>query len=132
GRGTFESIGIETPAVTAEAVEEDPDGLRVRLYPGERPRVHDVVAIGNPDLYAGLFADDAPLTFAEPIEETALIGAGSTHHVAFRVAGTVEQEQWLGHLVELGLRPAPVQERVYFRSIYLDRKSTRLNSSHVK
>jgi len=76
GRGTFESIGLETPNVTAEAVEEDPDGLQLRLYPGEKPRLHDVVAIGNPDLYAGLFAD------------------------------------------ELGLRPTPVQDRTYFRSVY--------------
>ena len=43
GRGTFESIGLETPTVTADAIEEDPDGLQLRLYPGERPRLHDVV-----------------------------------------------------------------------------------------
>ena len=49
GRGTFESIGLELPSVTAEAIEEDPDGLQLRLYPGERPRLHDVVAIPNRD-----------------------------------------------------------------------------------
>jgi len=118
GRGTFESIGIETPTVTAEAVEEDPDGLALRLYPGARPRLHDVVAIGNPVLYAGLFADDAPLSFAEPVEETALIGAGTTHHVAFRCADDSEQQAWLERLVELRLRPTPVQDRTYFRSLY--------------
>ena len=118
GRGTFESIGIETPTVTAEALEEDPDGLQLRLYPGEGPRLHDVVAIGNPDLYAGLFAEDAPLAFAEPVEETALIGAGMTHHVAFRTPTSAEQHGWLERLVELGLRPTPVQDRSYFRSIY--------------
>jgi glyoxalase family protein len=118
GRGTFESIGLETPTVTAEAIEEDPDGLQLRLYPGERPRLHDVVAIGNPDLYAGLIADDAPLSFGEPIEETALIGAGTTHHVAFRAVDDAEQRRWLERLVEIGLRPTPVQDRTYFRSIY--------------
>jgi glyoxalase family protein len=118
GRGTFESIGLETPSVTAEAVEEDPDGLTLRLYPGERARLHDVVAIGNPDLYAGLFSEQAPLLFAEPVEETALIGAGTTHHVAFRVADDAEQRAWLERLVELGLRPTPVQDRTYFRSVY--------------
>ena len=65
---------------------DDPDGLALRLYPGDRPRVHDVVAIGNPDLYAGLFSGDAPLQFAEPTEEVALIGAGTTHHMAWRAA----------------------------------------------
>jgi len=118
GRGTFESIGLETPAVTAEAIELDPDGLELRLYPGDRPRLRDVVAIGNPDLYAGLFAEEAPLTFAEPIEETALIGTGSTHHVAFRTANGGEQLAWLERIVELGLRPTDVQDRTYFRSIY--------------
>jgi glyoxalase family protein len=118
GRGTFESIGLETPSVTAEAIEEDPDGLQLRLYPGERPRLHDVVAIGNPDLYAGLFAEGAPLSFGEPVEDTALIGAGTTHHVAFRAAAEDEQARWLERLVEIGLRPTPVQDRTYFRSIY--------------
>ena len=37
GRGTFESIGLETPAVTEERELEDPDGLRLRLYPGDEP-----------------------------------------------------------------------------------------------
>src|SRR3954454_11043332 len=101
GRGTFESIGLETPSVTAEALEEDPDGLQLRLYPGERPRLRDVVALGNPDLYAGLFAEDAPISFGEPVEETALIGAGTTHHVAFRAADGDEQAGWLERLLEL-------------------------------
>jgi glyoxalase family protein len=118
GRGTFESIGIETPTVTAEAIEEDPDGLQLRLYPGPAPRLHDVVAIGNPVLYAGLFAEDAPLSFGDPVEETALIGAGTTHHVAFRAVDDEEQASWLERLTEVGLRPTPVQDRTYFRSIY--------------
>jgi len=50
GRGTFESIGLESPSVTAEALEEDPDGLRLVLYPGERPRLGDVVWMGIPVL----------------------------------------------------------------------------------
>ncbi len=118
GRGTFASVGIETPSVTAEAIEQDPDGLELRLYPAERPRVRDVVAIGNPDLYAGLFAESAPLAFAAPVEELALIGPGTTHHVAFRVADDAEQGLWLERLTELGLRPSAVQDRTYFRSIY--------------
>jgi glyoxalase family protein len=118
GRGTLESIGIETPHVQDEAELVDPDGLRLRLFPGERVRLHDVAAIGNPDLYAGLFDADAPLQFAEPVEEAALIGAGTTHHIAWRAADDVEEGLWLERLTELGLRPAPVQDRKYFRSIY--------------
>lgn len=118
GRGTLDSIGIETPAVTTEAQEIDPDGLRLRLYPGEAPRLRDVEAIGNPDLYAGLFADDGPLRFAEPVEEAALIGPGTTHHIAWRAADDAELGTWLARLGEIGLRPTDVQDRKYFRSVY--------------
>jgi len=118
GRGTFESIGLRTASVVEACEAEDPDGLRLRLYPSEEPGLHDVVAIGNPPLYAGLLAEDAPFRFAAPSEETALIGAGTTHHVAWRAADDAEQLTWLQRLAEIGLRPTPVQDRKYFRSIY--------------
>jgi glyoxalase family protein len=118
GRGTLESIGLETPRVVQEREGEDPDGLRLRLYPAERPALRDVVAIGNADLYAGLFATDAPLRFGEPVEEPALIGAGTTHHIAWRAPDDAEQAAWSERLLELGLRPTPVQDRKYFRSVY--------------
>jgi glyoxalase family protein len=118
GRGTLESIGLVTPTVTAETLTEDPDGLRLRLYPGDKPALRDVVAYGNPVLYAGLFAEDAPLQFADPVEELALIGAGTTHHIAWRASSDEEQRAWLERLTELGLRPTPVQDRKYFRSVY--------------
>jgi glyoxalase family protein len=118
GRGTLESIGLETPLAEEEGGIEDPDGLRLRLYPGPAPRLRDVMVIGNPDLYAGLFAEDAPLQFAEPLEESALIGAGTTHHIAWRAKDDAEQQAWLRRLAEVGLRPTPVQDRKYFRSVY--------------
>jgi glyoxalase family protein len=118
GRGTLESIGLITPTATYEKEIEDPDGLRLRLHPGERPRLLDVIAFGNPDLYAGLFAEDAPLSFAPPVDETALIGAGTTHHIAWRCQTDDDQLAWLGRLTELGLRPTPQQDRKYFRSVY--------------
>jgi glyoxalase family protein len=118
GRGTLESIGLETPLAEEESEVEDPDGLHLRLYPGEAPRLRDVMVIGNPDLYAGLFAEDAPLHFAEPLEEAALIGAGTTHHIAWRAKDDTDEQSWLARLTELGLRPTPVQDRKYFRSVY--------------
>ena len=53
GRGTLESIGLVTPSVSVETETEDPDGLRLRLYPGDRPALHDVVAYGNPGSLRG-------------------------------------------------------------------------------
>jgi glyoxalase family protein len=118
GRGTLESIGLYTPVVDGEHITDDPDGLRLRLYGGEQPGLRDVVAVGNPDLYAGLFEANGPLSFAEPSDEVALIGAGTTHHIAFRVPDDAAQRAWFERLVDLGLRPTPVQDRTYFRSIY--------------
>ena len=105
GRGTLESIGIGTPAVDGEQEVEDPDGLRLRLQPAERSELVDVAVIGNVDLYAGLFDEDGPLRFGEPVEQPALIGAGTTHHIAWRVPGDAELQAWLERLTELGLRP---------------------------
>lgn len=45
-------------------------------------------------------------------------GAGQTHHVAFRARDADEQLAWRDHLLSLGIEVTPVQERVYFRSIY--------------
>jgi glyoxalase family protein len=118
GRGTFESIGVVTPVVTEEKEVEDPDGLWLRLLPGPQVRLHDVVAFGFPDLYVGLVDEQAPLRFAPPADEVALIGAGITHHVAWRTPDDDEQARWSERLTELGLRPTAQQERKYFRSIY--------------
>jgi glyoxalase family protein len=118
GRGTLESIGLASPRVAQETEIDDPDGLHLRLYPAGAAGLRDVVVIGNPDLYAGLFSSDAPLQFAEPVEEPALIGAGTTHHIAWRAADGTEQNAWLERLTEVGLRPTPVQDRTYFESIY--------------
>jgi glyoxalase family protein len=118
GRGTLESIGLASPSVTQETEVDDPDGLHLRLYPAEAPGLRDVAVIGNPDLYVGLFSPDAPLQFAEPVEEAALIGAGTTHHIAWRTPDDAHQDAWLERLLELGLRPTPVQDRKYFQSVY--------------
>ena len=118
GRGTLDTISLETPRVEEESEVEDPDGLRLRLYPGPSPRLRDVSVLGNPDLYAGLVAADAPLHFAEPVEEAALIGAGTTHHIAWRAADDPALEGWGSRLAEVGLRPTAVQDRKYFHSVY--------------
>jgi len=118
GRGTLESVALETPVVDAEREVTDPDGLRLILAPGDVPRLREVTVIGNADLYVGLFAPDAPLAFAPPVEEPALIGPGTTHHIAWRARDDDEQLAWLDHVAELGLRPTTVQDRKYFHSIY--------------
>jgi len=48
----------------------------------------------------------------------ALQGRGGVHHVAFRVADAETQEAWRSKIEDLGLRPTPVIDRFYFKSIY--------------
>ncbi len=93
GRGTLESIGLEI-AERRERAGARGSGRPAPAALSRRARaaLHDVVVIGNPDLYAGLFAEDAPLQFAEPVEEAALIGAGTTHHIAWRAPTTRTQQ----------------------------------------
>jgi glyoxalase family protein len=59
----------------------------------------------------GLYAyDPAP-------PERGLQGAGTVHHVAW--SSTMEDhEAWQGRVAEAGLRPTPVIDRFWFRSIY--------------
>jgi glyoxalase family protein len=118
GRGTLESISLESPAIDIEHELVDPDGLHLRLFPGPVPRLRETTVIGNADLYAGLFAPDAPIGFASPVEEAALIGPGTTHHIAWRAANDDALGSWLERLTELGLRPTTVQDRKYFHSVY--------------
>lgn len=46
------------------------------------------------------------------------LGAGGTHHVAFRVADFEAQKRWHAHLSQAGLRVSGLIDRFWFRSIY--------------
>jgi glyoxalase family protein len=55
--------------------------------------------------------------YDEPPVERPRPGGGTIHHVAFASAPE-EQESWQRHLASSGVRPTPVIDRFYFRSIY--------------
>jgi glyoxalase family protein len=118
GLGTLDSIALDVPGQTHPRELEDPDGLRLLLLPADWAGLHHVTAYGNPDLYAGLIDDEAPIRFAEPPGRTALIGPGTTHHVAWWAADEEEETVWQERLSSVGLRPTAIQDRKYFRSIY--------------
>src|SRR5208282_977195 len=46
------------------------------------------------------------------------VGAGSVHHIAFRVPDDEEQRPWRSRLVDAGFNLSPVMDRDYFHSIY--------------
>ena len=48
----------------------------------------------------------------------ARLGAGGTHHVAFRVKDFETEKQWRNHLIESGLYVSGLIDRFWFRSIY--------------
>lgn len=54
----------------------------------------------------------------EPTKPIARLGAGGTHHVAFRVADREEQGDWRERIVRSGLHVSTFIDRFYFRSIY--------------
>lgn len=45
-------------------------------------------------------------------------GAGSVHHIAFRVVNDESQIEWRSKLLEAGLELTPVLDRTYFHSVY--------------
>lgn len=118
GRGVVQTVALTIPGETELRRLEDPDGLRLELHPGERPGLHHVVAYGDANLY-GELVEGSQLQFAAPPAERGLVGAGITHHIAWRARDDVEQAAWRDRLLELGLRPTEVLDRKYFRSIYL-------------
>jgi glyoxalase family protein len=76
------------------------DGNRFRFAPVGEGTVDAVDLICMPDSHPGQ------------------VGAGSVHHIAFRVPNDAEQQQWRSRLVEAGLNVSPVMDRDYFHSIY--------------
>ncbi|MBN1668039.1 MAG: ring-cleaving dioxygenase [Anaerolineales bacterium] len=54
----------------------------------------------------------------QPHLERARLGAGGTHHVAFRVPDFETEKQWHDHLNQAGLRVSGLIDRFWFRSIY--------------
>jgi glyoxalase family protein len=54
----------------------------------------------------------------QPHLPQAQLGAGGTHHVAFRVNDFQSQQQWHKYLNELGFSVSPLIDRFWFRSIY--------------
>ncbi len=54
----------------------------------------------------------------QPNQPRGHLGAGSVHHIAFRVPDDAAQSAWREHLVTQELYPTEVRDRSYFHSIY--------------
>jgi glyoxalase family protein len=54
----------------------------------------------------------------QPDQGRARLGAGGTHHVAFRVDDFDAQKAWHSHLIQQGIYVSQLIDRFWFRSIY--------------
>jgi glyoxalase family protein len=83
-------------------------GYRLAEQSGHRARY--MVGAGGPGTYVDLLTD--------PALPRGLNGAGTIHHVAFRVPDDAAQVAARAVIVEDGLSVSPVIDRAYFKSIY--------------
>jgi glyoxalase family protein len=99
---TLDSLDPDRTAAVLEALGYERDrteGNRTRYRTdGERATAVDIV--GDPETQRGRS------------------GAGTVHHVAFRVPDEETQLEWRDRLADLGMRVTPQKDRQYFKSIY--------------
>jgi glyoxalase family protein len=81
-----------------------------RLQAQEGHRARYTVAAGGPGTYVDLFTD--------PKLPRGLNGAGTVHHIAFRVADDAQHRAAHELLESAGVGVSPVIDRAYFKSIY--------------
>jgi glyoxalase family protein len=86
------------------------DGMGFRESGREGVRVRLCAAGGGPSAWVDLVS--------LPGGARASLGAGSVHHVAFRVAGEAAQDAWREALAGQGMRVTEAMDRNYFRSVY--------------
>lgn len=86
------------------------EGMGYRLLSTAGHRVRYAAGSGGPGTYIDLLTD--------PAVPPGRNGAGTIHHVAFRVADDAAQESARQHLLVRGLQVSPVIDRAYFKSIY--------------
>ena len=112
----------EHPEIPAELALQGFDCVRAHAADPEQSRqaleaglgfvpVGDEAWEARGETRGGLYAYD------EPPAERGLGGAGTVHHVAW-ASPTEEHEKWRERVAEAGLRPTPVIDRFWFRSIY--------------
>jgi glyoxalase family protein len=107
-RGFHSSTLALTDATATAAVLTDTMSYRLSGQSGHRARY--TAAQGGPGTYVDLLTD--------PALPRGLNGAGTIHHVAFRVADAEQENSAREILLQSGLHVSPVIDRAYFKSIY--------------
>jgi glyoxalase family protein len=118
-----EPLTAEHPEIPSEHALQGFEGVRAYARDPEISRavLADVLEFGadgdddaweaRGDTRGGLYAYD------EPPAERALGGAGTVHHIAWS-SSIDDHEAWHERVASAGLRPSPIIDRFWFRSIY--------------
>jgi glyoxalase family protein len=101
------TLAVIDSAPTASVLTNEM-GYRRSAEAGHRTRY--TVDSGGPGTYVDLLVD--------PALPRGLTGAGTVHHIAFRVPDDPSQETARTSLEHAGLQVSPVIDRAYFKSIY--------------
>ncbi|HEY4246377.1 MAG TPA: ring-cleaving dioxygenase [Lacunisphaera sp.] len=107
-RGFHSSTLALTDSAATATVLTSTMGYRLQRESGYRARY--TVATGGPGTYVDLLTD--------PALPRGLNGAGTIHHIAFRVPDDTAQLTARGQIINDGLQVSPVIDRAYFKSIY--------------
>ncbi|MFN8121165.1 MAG: VOC family protein [Thermoleophilia bacterium] len=120
-QGLPEPVAWDGP-VPQDAAIRGVDGVTLRVRDAAVTRAFMSRALGMDDDGEGLRAAGALGGSVRVTEDRdgprARMGAGSIHHVAFRVPDGPRQAQWRSELVAAGANVSPVMDRDYFTSIY--------------
>ncbi|HVZ65892.1 MAG TPA: ring-cleaving dioxygenase [Lacunisphaera sp.] len=101
------TLGLIDSVRTARVLTDDM-GYRLVQQSGHRARY--AAGTGGPGTYVDLLTD--------PGLPRGLNGAGTVHHVAFRVPDEAAQASARATLLQSGLHVSPMIDRAYFKSIY--------------
>ncbi|MBL9218714.1 MAG: ring-cleaving dioxygenase [Opitutaceae bacterium] len=101
------TLALTDPSATAQVLTKSM-GYKLVSESGHRTRY--TVGPGGPGTYVDLLTD--------PALPRGLNGAGTIHHVAFRVADEAAEVAARNILLKDGLQVSPVIDRAYFKSIY--------------
>lgn len=123
GFGAASGIKLEVPKAKFEELKrslgeefEDPDGLKIKIFPGEDYKIIGVMTPGSKKFLEDfdLEADNDFVTFDKP----AVMGFGSIHHVAYSAKDDEAQLKQREKLYRTSFNVSPVIDRYYFKSIY--------------
>jgi glyoxalase family protein len=101
------TLALTDPVATAQVLTKSM-GYKLASQSGHRARY--TAGAGGPGTYVDLLTD--------PALPRGLNGAGTIHHVAFRVADDASEVAARDILLNDGLQVSPVIDRAYFKSIY--------------